>query len=129
MGFKFGASNFTVEVEGKNYTAVHPLSEKLIADVQAISKEFSRLIDEKTEDPIAVCDAIDKGIDIIFGQGAADKMFFGREKDAYERGELFFYIFSELISYANAKQGAVLSNVRGKENTRKHYNRRRSRPY
>ena len=69
-----------------------------------------------TEDIDVVCNAIDKGIDILLGDGSAAAIFADRFPNAAERYAVLQYVYDEIIAFM--KKIAEEKNVQSEaENT------------
>lgn len=116
MGFKFTDRICNIEINEKIYPVV--FQKPLIDRLEKAKGLFASLKDtlKGTKDINVVCNAIDKGIDILLGDGSAAAIFADRFPNAVERYAVLQYVYDEIIAFT--KKIAEEKNVQSEaENT------------
>jgi hypothetical protein len=116
MGFKFTDRICNIEINEKIYPVV--FQKPLIDRLEKAKGLFAGLKDtlKGTKDIDVVCNAIDKGIDILLGDGSAAAIFADRFPNAVERYAVLQYVYDEIIAFT--KKIAEEKNVQSEaENT------------
>ncbi len=98
MPFRFNDNSCRIGIEENVFyvTVNKGLSERLRRSGQLFS-ELGRNSETMNEEDI--CSALDAQFDAILGNGAAEKIFDGREASALERIAVFKYICDEVNAY------------------------------
>lgn len=116
MGFKFTERICSIEINERVYPVV--FQKPLIDRLGEAKGLFASLKDtlKGTKDIDVVCNAIDKGIDILLGDGSAAAIFADRFPNAVERYAVLQYVYDEIIAFM--KKIAEEKNVQSEaENT------------
>lgn len=116
MGFKFTDRICNIEINEKIYPVV--FQKPLIDRLEKAKGLFASLKDtlKDTKDIDVVCNAIDKGIDILLRDGSAAAIFADRFPNAVERYAVLQYVYDEIIAFM--KKIAEEKNVQSEaENT------------
>ena len=116
MGFKFTDRICNIEINEKIYPVV--FQKPLIDRLEKAKGLFASLKDtlKGTKDNEAVCEALDKGIDMLLGDGSAAAIFADRFPNAVERYAVLQYVYDEIIAFM--KKIAEKKNVQSEaENT------------
>ena len=116
MGFKFTDRICNIEINERVFPVV--FQKPLIDRLGKAKGLFASLKDtlKGTEDIDVVCNAVDKGIDILLGDGSAAAVFADRFPNAVERYAVLQYVYDEIIAFM--KKIAEEKNVQSEaENT------------
>lgn len=101
MGFKFTDRICNIEINEKIYPVV--FQKPLIDRLEKAKGLFASL--KGTKDSEAVCDAFDRGIDMLLGDGSAEAIFAERFPDITERYAVLRYIYDELTAFMQKISG------------------------
>lgn len=102
MAFKFGNGIVKIQIEDNIFRVVlsQELHDKIIRGskkIEELRRKNEELSDDKKEQ--AVTAGFDEIIDDLLGAGSSEKIFAGREPDAFERVAVFTYICTEITSH------------------------------
>ena len=102
MGFKFGNNVVKLEIEGRIFRT--RISQKMLEDMKAFTEKAKEMqlgiigcTDTDAENKII--DFMDSAIDTLIAPGTAAIIFNERERDAFERCEVFAYISTEITAH------------------------------
>lgn len=104
--FQFQDNTIHLDIAGHKFqlAARQDLTERLVAAGKQM-QEFEKACDEKDPEAFKKSVAFMHGaIDVLLGEGAAAKIFEGREADLYDCLDVFSYISSEVGAFAAQKQ-------------------------
>lgn len=111
MGFKFGNNVVKLEIEGKIFRT--RISQKMLEDMKAFAEKAKKMqlgiigcTDTDAENKII--DFLDGAIDTLIAPGTAAIIFNERERDAFERCEVFAYISTEITAHCG-----VIASAKG----------------
>lgn len=112
MGFKFTDHICNIEINERVYPVV--FQKPLVDRLEKAKGLFVGL--KGTKDNEAVCEALDKGIDILLRDGSAAAIFADRFPNAVERYAVLQFVYDEIIAFM--KKIAEEKNVQSEaENT------------
>lgn len=123
MAYKFDDHFLKIEIED-NVFAVS-VSQELGKKLTKSKGILDKLSADGCDDNSIICAAIDAQLDVVLGEGAAAKIFDGREVNAFERLSVMQYVFGEITAYT--RRNAI---QRGNGNAfytknKSHHNKRR----
>ena len=102
MGFKFGNNVVKLEIEGRIFRT--RISQQMLEDMKAFTEKAKEMqlgiigcTDTDAENKII--DYMDSAIDTLIAPGTAAIIFNERERDAFERCEVFAYISTEITAH------------------------------
>lgn len=111
MGFKFGNNVVKLEIEGRIFRT--RISQKMLEDMKAFTEKAKEMqlgiigcTDTDAENKII--DFMDSAIDTLIAPGTAAIIFNERERDAFERCEVFAYISTEITAHCG-----VIASAKG----------------
>ena len=111
MGFKFGNNVVKLEIEGRIFRT--RISQKMLEDMKAFAEKAKEMqlgiigcTDTDAENKII--DFMDSVIDTLIAPGTAAIIFNERERDAFERCEVFAYISTEITAHCG-----VIASAKG----------------
>lgn len=111
MGFKFGNNVVKLEIEGRIFRT--RISQKMLEDMKAFTEKAKEMqlgiigcTDTDAENKII--DFMDSAIDTLIAPGTAASIFNERERDAFERCEVFAYISTEITAHCG-----VIASAKG----------------
>lgn len=106
MSYKFNDRFLILNIEDVNYRV--RVDRDKLENCRSIFKEMT---ENNISDANAVIENIDRSIDSLIGEGAAERIFKGRAVAVEEHLDVMLYIYSETVSYMN-RLAERLGNVR-----------------
>lgn len=107
MAYRFNDRACIIQIEdckfriaiGKDMDGKMRRSRDIIEEMRAEKDRYS--------DEAEACTAVDKAIDSLLGEGAAARIFEGREVSLFERFDVIIYIYGEITKFANKVTGEL----------------------